>query len=253
MKWKWVVFVVCCLLVVNERAVGQQASPLAGQGVPALETKELHVSMFLERLLDVEASKYMHESQVRVLVSWIDNGAKEIVKRSTETVANGTGSCVRQCWSNVLYGAECCDGMFLPSFDLLNVYGLSQDREVDSEIYLGENGKVVWSVSLQGTYFQPMSFQNFPFETIDLIIVMDFIDTSNLVRGHSGVTVVASAAGPQVFKLGAGDDSPQWNVDSASLTVLNGVDLEENMRVRWMVVVVVLLLLLIMTMMINRC
>lgn len=87
--------------------------------------------------------------------------------------AAGTlGQCNRPCASNVPFGGLCCDGIFLPSFTFMNAYGFSQDRQVDDTIYFGPDGEVLWRADVQGTYYQPMTFQHFPFETIDLIVVV---------------------------------------------------------------------------------
>lgn len=210
--------------------LGQQASPLAGQGVPPLETTDVYVNVFLERLLDVDAKQYMHESVILVGLSWYDPTAKAIVEENTRLVAEGTRTCSLPCWTNVLDGGLCCDGIYLPSFSFTNTVGFSQDRQVEAEIYFGPNGTVLWSVTVLGTYYQPMSFQHFPFESMDLIIAFDFLDTSADVQGHPGVTMVPSAAGPKVFSFGKGDDSPQWNVNNVSLYIFSGPTLLERIQ-----------------------
>jgi len=83
---------ICILVVLGWHALvcqGQQLSPLAGQGVPNLETTEVYLSAFLERLLDVDAAKYMHESIFLISVSWIDPTAAQTVQQNTEAILNG--------------------------------------------------------------------------------------------------------------------------------------------------------------------
>eukprot|EP00890_Picochlorum_soloecismus_P005017 jgi/Picsp_1/5516/NSC_02875-R1_ligand-gated ion channel len=220
---------ICILVILGWHALacqGQQLSPLAGQGVPSLETTEVYLSAFLDRLLEVDAAKYMHESQFLISVSWKDPTAAETVQQNTEAILNGSkDACDNPCWNNVVSQAACCDDIYVPSFKFTNDYGFTQDRQVVSEIYLGPGGEVLRVVDVLGMYYQPMTFENFPFESMDLIIAIEFLDTSYLVPGHPGVNVIPSASSSKVYKIGNGDDSPDWNIDSISLVKTNGASL----------------------------
>ena len=192
--------------------------------------QEVYLNIFLDRLLDVDAKQYMHESVILVGMSWRDPTARSTVQANSQAAWAGNYSCSFPCWNNVMNGGLCCDDIYLPSFSFSNIEGFSQDRQVDSEIYLGTDDSVLWVVTVLGRYYQPMSFKYFPFTTIDLIISLDFLDTSILVEGHPGVKVLPSAAGPRVFELGLGDDSPQWNVNNASIEVFEGPPLLERLN-----------------------
>lgn len=218
------------LLFSLELALGQQSSPLAGQGLPPLETTEIYLNIFMDRLIDVDSKRYMHESIILIGTSWRDPSALPTVQANEEKMKQGNYTCDVPCWSNILHNGPCCDDVYMPTFSFGNVVGFSQDRQVDSEMYFGPNGSVLWAVSVYGSYFQPMSFENYPFTTIDLIITFDFIDTSMFVEGHPGVKVIPSAAGPRVFDLGLGDDSPQWNINNVSIETYNGPPLLYRMR-----------------------
>lgn len=87
-------------------------------------------------------------------------------------VAGSKDSCDVPCWNNVVTQAACCDGIYVPSFKFTNDYGFTQDRQVVSEIYLGPEGEVLRAVDVLGSYYQPMTFENFPFESMDLIIAV---------------------------------------------------------------------------------
>lgn len=96
---------ICILVLLGWEALvckGQQLSPLAGQGVPNLETTEVHLSAFLDRLLEVDAAKYMHESQFLIAVSWRDPTAAQTVQQNTEAVLNGKVNLVMLLSSNTL-------------------------------------------------------------------------------------------------------------------------------------------------------
>lgn len=222
--------VVLLLALSVDLALGQQASPLAGQGVPNLETTKIYLNIFMDRLIDVDSKRYMHESIILVGTSWKDSSALPIVRANAEKIQNENYTCNVPCWSNVLYDGPCCDGVYIPTFNFGNVVGFSQDRQVDGEMYFGPDGSVLRAVSIYGSYFQPMSFQNYPFTSIDLIISFDFVDTSMFVEGHPGVQVIPSASGPRVFDLGLGDDSPQWNINGVSIENYTGPPLVDRMR-----------------------
>ena len=75
-----------------------------------------------------------------------------------------------------------------------------------------------------------MSFENYPFTSMDLLIAWDFLDTSMFVEGHPGITLRPSAAGPRVFELGLGDDSPQWNLQNVQLEIFKGPPLVDRIN-----------------------
>jgi len=81
-----------------------------------------------------------------------------------------------------------------------------------------------------GSFYQPMSFESYPFTSMDLLIAWDFLDTSMFVEGHPGVTLRPSAAGPRVFDLGLGDDSPQWNLQNVQLEINKGPPLVDRIK-----------------------
>lgn len=218
------------VLVLVDSARGQQSSPLAGQGLPSLETTEVYLSIFMDRLLDVDSKRYMHESIILVGMSWNDPFARATVEANREKIRQGNYTCEVQCWSNILHNGPCCDDVYMPTFSFGNVVGFSQDRQVESEMYFGPDGNVLWVASVYGSYFQPMSFKHYPFTTIDLIISFDFVDTSMFVEGHPGVRVIPSASGPRVLDIGLGDDSPQWNINNVSLEVFKGPSLVERIQ-----------------------
>lgn len=64
-------------------------------------------------------------------------------------------------------------------------------------------------------------------------IQIEFLDTSYLVPGHPGINVVPSASSTRVYKLGNGDDSPDWNIDNISLVKTNGASLLKRISVRY--------------------
>ena len=123
------------LLCLSQATVsrGQQASPLAGYGLPSLETTDVYVNVFLDRLIDVDVKQYRHESIFLVGLSWRDPRAVGIVEQNRVLMDTQNYTCTVQCWSNVLEGGPCCDGVYAPSFNFANAVGFSQDRQVKQE------------------------------------------------------------------------------------------------------------------------
>jgi len=142
------------LLCLSQATVsrGQQASPLAGYGLPSLETTDVYVNVFLDRLIDVDVKQYRHESIFLVGLSWRDPRAVGIVGQNRVLRDTQNYTCTVQCWSNVLEGGPCCDGVYAPSFNFANAVGFSQDRQVKQEFYFGPDGSVLSVVSVYGGY-----------------------------------------------------------------------------------------------------
>lgn len=61
---------------------------------------------------------------------------------------------------------------------------------------------------------------------------IEFLDTSYLVPGHPGIKVIPSASSSKVYKIGNGDDSPDWNIDSISLVKVQAASLLDRINVR---------------------
>ena len=64
-------------------------------------------------------------------------------------------------------------------------------------------GSVTWEVQVYGTFFQNMKFSSYPFDYIDLVVQLRFVDSSRLVQDHPGVTVRISALSDQVRSIAA--------------------------------------------------
>ena len=76
---------------------------------------------------------YRHENILYFYMSWIDPGAANIILEATNKSREGKG-CSKPCVSGDPDG-YCCDGLFLPSFDLRNTYRIPQDNMVQYEIF----------------------------------------------------------------------------------------------------------------------
>lgn len=62
----------------------------------------------------------------------------------------------------------CCDGVWLPGFEPQNLYALPSERNARYGV-LSNGESIGYWVSLHGTFYVPMSFENYPFDKYDPI------------------------------------------------------------------------------------
>lgn len=192
-------------------------SPLKGQGMPSNDTTDVYMSVYLDRLIEVDEQHYRHHLIVYFVITWTDPTAFETVERATASWLAGNSSCGLQC-TNRADGVACCDDIYVPSFSFRNVYGFPQDRATNYKMVLlpGPNNSIAWQTFVQGVFYQPMDLSNFPFDSWDLLVQMEFLDSSP--PDHPGVTVHSSSAGLSLYTVGKGDPVSQWSIDSITLS-----------------------------------
>ncbi|KAL4855826.1 Pyrophosphate-energized vacuolar membrane proton pump [Chlorella vulgaris] len=198
-------------------AAAQMESPLKGQGMPSNDTTDVYMSVYLDRLIEVDEQHYRHHLIVYFVITWADPTAFETVERATASWLAGNSSCNLQC-TNRADGVACCDDIYVPSFSFRNVYGFPQDRATNYKMVLlpGPNNSIAWQTFVQGVFYQPMDLSNFPFDSWDLLVQMEFLDSSP--PEHPGVTVHSSSAGLSLYTVGKGDPVSQWSIDSITLS-----------------------------------
>ncbi|GAB4820950.1 hypothetical protein N2152v2_007996 [Parachlorella kessleri] len=202
-------------------ASAQMTSPLKGQGSPSRETQDVFISCYLDRLLNVDVRSYRFEATFVFYMSWNDSQAHYTIANTTAHVAAGQHECGRPCtdWADDM---ACCDGIFIPSFFFRNAYHFSQDRVTGYKIYAlpPPNGSVLWTQVVQGEFYQPMDLSHYPFDSFDLLLALEFLDTSE--GTHPGLTVHTSSGGTHL--LGLGDAVSDWHIDSITLTSANNIN-----------------------------
>ena len=152
-------------------ARSQMSLPFTGQGLEPAEPVDVYVSAMLERLLDVDDKNYRFTNIVYVYLSWTDDRAHDLMMESTRAYRNGTKEeCARPCSSDSMgslsresagfhYHDTCCDGIWLPTIEMLNVYELPEGRLQPYGIIKDEESDAVaWWVAIHATYFTPMDF-----------------------------------------------------------------------------------------------
>lgn len=95
----------------------------------------MYVSVSLDHMISINNEMYQFEAVTSLHFSWVDFNAVEAVKNATER-GESTGSCDRPCSGTYKWvrGDPCCEGMFLPHFEILNARGFDENRVIYSGI-----------------------------------------------------------------------------------------------------------------------
>ncbi|KAL4451548.1 hypothetical protein ABPG75_007210 [Micractinium tetrahymenae] len=213
-----------CLLLLPACTRAQMETPLKGQGSPGMNTTEVFLSVYLDRLLEVDDTKnYRFTAVLYFYLTWRDPAAYDTVQRSTQAMLSSNYSCAKPCtdWAGNL---SCCDGIYIPTFFFRNAHSFPQDRATGYKMYAvpPPNGSVLWTQFVHGVFYQPMDLRHFPFDSFDLMVALEFLDTS--MRPHPGLTVLPSSGGPKLYTYGKGDAVSQWRVDGLTIDVMPPVD-----------------------------
>ena len=182
-------------------------------------TTDVYLSIYVERLMEVNEKDYSFTASLLFMLTWKDPRAPGAVAAATAAAQAPGGTCARYCsYSDELApsNAACCGGdLWLPSLRFRNMLSLSGSRDAVVWINVRPDGVAVWRVKVQATFFTNLIFKAFPFDTNSLDIhLMGTNVTSG--RGPPGTDVkfIASATGDRVFELGEGSDSNGWNVET---------------------------------------
>lgn len=200
----------------------QMNSPLAGQGLPRLETQKVYVSPYLDRLLKVDEENYRWEAVLYFYLTWEDPYAFDSARATgAEMLFNAsTMPCSFQC-STIVSNLFCCDQIYLPGLFFKNVYAFPQDRGTLNNVFfeINNGSGVMWESRVHGVFYQPMDFSHFPFDSFDLLAEVRFYDialtydtTGVWGARHPGVELVPSSGGRKLYTYGRGDDSNNWAV-----------------------------------------
>ena len=104
-------------------------SPFIGSGSPPANTNTtIYFSAYLDRLISVDEQEYQFKASFFFLLNWIDEGAADAVAKATEDANKPGGDCARWCDNTVIPsdGSLCCDGLFVPSLIIRNVFEYPQ-------------------------------------------------------------------------------------------------------------------------------
>ncbi|KAL4424607.1 hypothetical protein ABPG77_009191 [Micractinium sp. CCAP 211/92] len=209
-------------------ASAQQLTPFQGRGRPPQGGVDVYMSAVMDHLVEVDDANYRFEVVLYVQMTWTDPRAAPAVAAATNASTtdpaynNGNG-CAYPCTSIYVWQAnpnttnDCCDDIFLPHFEVINVRGFSQDRVVRYGIQLGANNSVAWWTHLQGQMYTPLQFRPFPFDKQYLSIQMQLGNK----YPDDPVTVIPSATGTQLYSPSTGDELSGWTVKGVYIRTLN--------------------------------
>jgi hypothetical protein len=131
--WRLAVLLAATVACLLAPANAQQLTPFIGQGFPPPEGIDIYCSYGLARLMQVlpGENRYTFEVILFMMFSWSDPRARPAMEAATAAVAasNGTLPCKMPC-DSLWVDTACCDGVYLPHLELVNAYGMSQDRIV---------------------------------------------------------------------------------------------------------------------------
>jgi len=225
MKRAWLVVMICSMIC-PLTTLGQMALPFSGQGKDPEEPVDVYVSAMMERLLDVDDRHYLFENIVYIYLSWVDSRAYSSMLESSRSFRNGTlEECLRPCSSasagslsrlseGFHYHDTCCDGIWLPTIQMLNVYELPEGRLQPYGVIVDEgSSSVAWYVGVHAKYFTPMDFHRFPFDTQVLDMQFSFeAEIDPAIRRF-----IPSASSTRFLVKGEGDPLSGWAVSSLEI------------------------------------
>ncbi|KAL4421264.1 hypothetical protein ABPG75_010555 [Micractinium tetrahymenae] len=224
----WIAAVLLLLASLALPACAQQLTPFQGRGRPPKGGVDVYLSAVVDHLVAVDDANYRFEVVLYVLLTWTDPRAAAAVERATNASTtdpaynNGNG-CAYPCTTIYAWQAnpnntnQCCDDIFLPHFEVVNVRGFSQDRVVRYSIRLGEDGSVAWWTHVQGELYTPLQFRSFPFDKQYLSVQLQLGNK----YPEDPVTIIPSATGTQLYNPATGDELSGWKVQGVYIRTLN--------------------------------
>jgi len=204
--------------------LSQMALPFTGQGADPPEPRDVYVSAMMERLLEVDDRNYRFENVVYMYLSWDDADAAQAMREATLAFRNGTSDqCNRPCYSGGGLSTQstgfapqdsCCDGLWLPTIGMLNVYELPEGRLQPYGIIVDQaSSGVAWWTAIHAVYFTPMDFRRFPFDTQEL----DMQFTYQPSIRPSIKQFIPSAFSTRFLVRGDGDTVSGWDIQSIEI------------------------------------
>jgi len=180
----------------------------------------------MERLLEVDDRNYRFENVVYMYLSWDDADAAQAMREATLAFRNGTSDqCNRPCYSGGGLSTQstgfapqdsCCDGLWLPTIGMLNVYELPEGRLQPYGIIVDQaSSGVAWWTAIHAVYFTPMDFRRFPFDSQKLVMQFGFKGTNEIKE------FIPSAQSTRFLVRGEGDIVSGWDVKSLEVQPRN--------------------------------
>ncbi|KAG2438169.1 hypothetical protein HXX76_005776 [Chlamydomonas incerta] len=166
-------------------AAAQLPYPLQGSALPAPAGSGLaggaggsgkvyvNVTALLERVYAMGADTSTYSAMWWLILTWSDPAAGDAVTQRTAQVLSGSDACNKSCDYSGLATAGCCDTIWLPHIELLNIVTYDDSQLPRYRINANaSSGVVTWSTRLVGTWYAPFDFRAYPFEHQHLLLEM---------------------------------------------------------------------------------
>ncbi|PSC69798.1 ligand-gated ion channel [Micractinium conductrix] len=219
------------LLLLAAGAAAQQLTPFQGRNRPPAGGVDVHVSAVVDHLIEVDDAQYRFEVVLYILLTWRDARAKPAVQAATEAAYNSPSGCLYPCttiyaWTNNSEAINlCCDTIWLPHLEMINVRGLSQDRVTRYGVRLGEGDEVGWWTHVQAQLYTPLQFCSFPFDKQYLSVQLQYGNK----YPDDPVRFRPSATGTQLYYPATGDKLSGWRLRNV---YIQPMDLQETDLIR---------------------
>eukprot|EP00198_Chlamydomonas_reinhardtii_P002391 XP_001691727.1 ligand-gated ion-channel [Chlamydomonas reinhardtii] len=119
-----------------------------------------------------------------LVLTWRDPAAGAAVTQRTAQVLTGSDSCNKTCDYSGLATAGCCDTIWLPHIELLNIVTYDDSQLPRYRINANAtSGTVTWSTRLVGTWYAPFDFRAYPFEHQHLLLEISIASYQALAAG----------------------------------------------------------------------
>jgi len=127
---------------------------------------DVHVSVAIERLINIDMKNSRYSAIINVVSTWRDPEARKSAIQDTAAALNGTKECSTTCTAQSYRGSACCDNVFVPYFYFGNEYSSS---ELQSRIAFGDADEMIKIVKVKGDFYQRIVMGSYPFGTTQLV------------------------------------------------------------------------------------
>ena len=187
------------------------------------DSRDIYVSAFIARLLDVDVKTYTFDIVYKLVLSWRDDTALQ-AKAESEADLQKTGSCARYCSQDT---TDCCSKVWLPTAKLANAARIPEERVVTERISVepayGDDGltgevNVVWFVDAHTVSYSDLNFDKFPFDT-QLLRTSFYTDNCGFQFKPSaaGLRFTMSGVSSSTSTKVLGDDVSGWKVEGVTV------------------------------------
>ncbi|KXZ50926.1 hypothetical protein GPECTOR_14g172 [Gonium pectorale] len=178
------------LLLLAVPSCAQRPYPLPGSDGPlptdtltgATTPIDVNTIVLLERVISIDEKANEYSAIWWVILTWPDPTAGATVAKATARFMQPEGNCSYTCDSGGLPSMGCCDGIWLPHIELLNLMLYDSDQQPRWRINANStSGTVTWSTRLVGTWYAPLDYRAYPFDHQHMLLELAIADSQSTV------------------------------------------------------------------------